>query len=209
MNQTSLQSQEPLEKQNAGTDEAQDHAQQEHRVRGDRRRYGAGPVQGGGENGGDLLHQGAHGQIRRCIDRFRLGLAAGGASVMDLSFRAAGLRPGVAGAESRDNEGRGVLDVYQIVFIRAVVDGDIIAAVILVVVQVILSVVVFLKSSVIVVIGGGIVVPGFEVRAVGVLVVGSVIIQKILEADVSLVIVRVVGGVMDGVEGFIVAVNDL
>lgn len=102
MNQTSLQSQEPLEKQNAGTDEAQDHAQQEHRVRGDRRRYGAGPVQGGGENGGDLLQQGAHGHIRRGFDRFRFGFTAGGASVMDLSFRAAGLRPGVAGAESRE-----------------------------------------------------------------------------------------------------------
>lgn len=102
MNQTSLQSQEPLEKQNAGTDEAQDHAQQEHRVRGDRRRYGAGPVQGGGENGGDLLQQGAHGHIRRGFDRFRFGFTAGGASVMDLSFRAAGLCPGVAGAESRE-----------------------------------------------------------------------------------------------------------
>ena len=113
------------------------------------------------------------------------------------------------------NEGRGVLDVYQIVFIRAVVDGDIIAAVVLVVIQIVLGIVVFLEGGIVVIIRCVVVVPGFEVRAVGVLViggagdvVGGVVVQEVRKADVRLVVVRVVGGVMDSVEGLVIAVND-
>ena len=121
---------------------------------------------------------------------------------------------GVIGVVDRD-EGRRILDVYQIVFIRAIVDGDIIAAVVLVVIQIVLGIVVFLEGGIVVIIRCVVVVPGFEVCAVGVFViggagdvVGGVVVQEVRKADVRLVVVRVVGGVMDSVEGLVVAVND-
>jgi hypothetical protein len=121
---------------------------------------------------------------------------------------------GVVGVIDGD-EGRRVLDVYQIVFVRAVVDGDVIAAVVLVVIEVILRVVVLGERSVIVIVGGIVVVPGVEIRAIGVLIIGGigdvvcgVVVEEVRETDIGLVIVRVVGGVMDGVESFVVAVND-
>ena len=113
------------------------------------------------------------------------------------------------------NKGGGVLDVYQIILVCAVVDGNVIAAVVLVVIKVVLGVVVLGERSVIVVVGGIVVVPGVKIRAVGVLIIGGigdvvcgVIVEEIREPDIGLVIVRVVGGVMDGVEGLVVAVDD-
>lgn len=113
------------------------------------------------------------------------------------------------------NKGGGVLDVYQIILVCAVVDGDVIAAVVLVVIEVVLGVIVLGERSVIVVVGGIVVVPGVEIRAVGVLIIGGigdvvcgVIVEEIREPDIGLVIVRVVGGVMDGVEGLVIAVDD-
>ena len=95
------------------------------------------------------------------------------------------------------------------------VDGDVIAAVVLVVIEVILRVVVLGERSVIVIVGGIVVVPGVEIRAIGVLIIGGigdvvcgVVVEEVRETDIGLVIVRVVGGVMDGVEGLVVAVND-
>lgn len=93
--------------------------------------------------------------------------------------------------------------------------GDIIAAVVLVVIQIVLGIVVFLEGGIVVIIRCVVVVPGFEVRAVGVLViggagdvVGGVVVQKVFQPDIGLVVVRIVGGVMDRVEGLVVAVND-
>ena len=121
---------------------------------------------------------------------------------------------GIIGVIDGD-KGGGILDVHQIVLVCAVVNGDVIAAVVLVVVEVILGVIVFGERGVIVIVGGIIVVPGFEIRAVGILIVGragdvigGVVIQKVREPDVGLVIVRVIGGIVDGVEGLVVAVDD-
>ena len=111
------------------------------------------------------------------------------------------------------DEGWGVLDVYQIILVCTVVNGDIIAAVILVVVEIILGVVVLVKSGVIVIVGRVIVVPGFEVRTVGIFitdVVGGVLVEEVRELDVGLIVIcgGVVCGVVDGVKGLVVAVDD-
>ena len=92
------------------------------------------------------------------------------------------------------------------------VDGDIIAAVVLVVVKVILGVIVLGKLVVIVVVRRVVVVPGLEIRAVGVVVViRSVLIQKIFQSDICFVVVGcgIIGGVMNRIESFVVAVDDL
>ena len=100
------------------------------------------------------------------------------------------------------DEGRRVLDIYQVVFVRAVVNGNIVAAVILIIVKIV--------GSVIVVVGGIIIIPGLKICTVGVvIVIGGVPVQEVRELDVGLVVVCVIGSVMDGVEGLIVAVNDV
>ena len=111
------------------------------------------------------------------------------------------------------NKGGGVLDVYQIILVCAVVDGDVIAAVVLVVIEVILRVVVLGEIGIVVVIGGVVVVPGLEVRAVSVLIgdiVRCVVVEEVRKFNISLVIVRcrIVGGIVNGIERLVVAVND-
>ena len=115
---------------------------------------------------------------------------------------------GIVGIVDGD-EGRGILDVNQVVFIGAVVDGDVIAAVVLVVVEIVLSVVVLGEVIEIVLVFSIIVIPRFEIRAVGVIViVGGIAVEEVGELDVGLIVVGVIRGVVDGVEGLIVAVND-
>ena len=90
--------------------------------------------------------------------------------------------------------------------------GDVIAAVVLVVIEIVLGVIVLGELVVIVVVGGVVVVPGLEICAVGIIiVVRGVLVQEVLQLDIGFVVVcgRVVGGVVDGIEGLVVAVNDL
>ena len=108
------------------------------------------------------------------------------------------------------------LDVYRIKFICTVIDSDVILAVVLVVIQIILGVIVLVKLIKGVVIGGIIVIPGLKVCAIGVFVIGSisniiggVVVQEIREANIGLVVIRVIGRVMDGIESPVVAVTDL
>ena len=118
---------------------------------------------------------------------------------------------GVVGVIHRD-KGGGILDINEVVLVRAVVDGDVIAAVVLVVIEIVLGVIVLGELVVIVVVGGVVVVPGLEVCAVGVIiVVRGVLVQEVLQLDIGFVVVcgRVVGGVVDGIEGLVVAVDDL
>ncbi len=108
------------------------------------------------------------------------------------------------------NEGGRVLHVDQVILVRAVVNGDIILTVVLVVVKIILGVIILVKLRVIIIISGIIVIPGLEVRAVGVIIViGGVLVQKVGQFDIRRIIIGVIGGVMDGIEGFVVAVNDI
>ena len=80
------------------------------------------------------------------------------------------------------HEGGRILHVHQVIFIRAVVYGDIVPAVVLVIIEIVLGIIVFGELVKIVVVCGIVVVPGLEIRAVGVLVadvIGRVLIQKI------------------------------
>ena len=77
----------------------------------------------------------------------------------------------VIGIIDRD-KGRGILNIYEIIFVRAVVDGQIVAAVILIVIQVI--------RSIIVIVCGIVVIPGLEIRAIGIVVViGGILVQEV------------------------------
>ena len=80
---------------------------------------------------------------------------------------------GIVGIIDCDEGGR-ILYIDQVVFICAVVDGDIITAVVLVVVEVILGVVVLVEGSIVVIVGSG----------------GAI-------------------DVVNGIEGFVITVNDL
>ena len=66
---------------------------------------------------------------------------------------------GIVGVIDSD-KGGGILDIYKIVFICTIVDGDIVLAVVLIIVKVVLSVVVIVSSI--------IVIPGLEICAVSV-----------------------------------------
>jgi hypothetical protein len=115
---------------------------------------------------------------------------------------------GIVGIVDGD-EGRGILDVNQVIFVCAVVNGDVVAAVVLVVVEVVLGVIVLGEVIEIVLVFSIIVIPRFEIRAVGVIViVGGIAVEEVGELDVGLIVVGVIRGVVDGVEGLIVAVND-
>ena len=72
--------------------------------------------------------------------------------------------------------------------------------------------------DVVIVVGGVVVVPGLEIRAVGVLIIGGVgdviggiVVEEVFQADVGLVVIgsRVIGGVVDGIKGVVVAVDDV
>ena len=120
---------------------------------------------------------------------------------------------GIVGIIDCDEGGR-ILYVDQVVFICAVVDGDIITAVVLVVVEVILGVVVLVEGSIVVIVGGIVIIPGLEIGAVGVIVrdiIGGVAVQEVRKFDIRFVIVGCGGviGVVNGIEGFVIAVNDL
>ena len=98
-------------------------------------------------------------------------------------------------------KGRGILNIYEIIFVRAVVDGQIVAAVILIVIQVI--------RSIIVIVCGIVVIPGLEIRAIGIVVViGGVLVQEVRQLDVGLIVVCIIGGVMDSIKSFIIAINN-
>ena len=100
------------------------------------------------------------------------------------------------------DKGWGVLDINQIVLIRAVINGDVVLAVILIVIKIILGIVVIVRGIVI--------VPGFELCAVGVvIVIGGVLVQEIFQFDICLIVVCVIRGIMNSVEGLIVAVDNL
>ena len=75
----------------------------------------------------------------------------------------------VVGVIDGDEGGR-ILYVNEVVFIRTVVDGDVIAAVVLVVIEVVLRVIVLVEGSIVVVIRRVVVVPGLKVCAVGIVV---------------------------------------
>lgn len=78
---------------------------------------------------------------------------------------------GVIGIVDGD-EGRGILNIYKVIFVCTVVDGQIISTVVVIIVGII--------SSVIVVVSGIIIVPGLEIRAIGIVVaIGGVLIQEV------------------------------
>lgn len=68
------------------------------------------------------------------------------------------------------HEGRRILHVHQVIFIRAVVYGDIVPAVVLVIIEVVLGIIVFGELVKIVVVCGIVIVPGLEIRTISVLV---------------------------------------
>lgn len=111
------------------------------------------------------------------------------------------------------NKSRRILDVYQVVFIRTVVDRDIVAAVILIIIEIILSVVVLIELVIGVVISGIIVIPRLEISAVCVIIsniISGIVVQEIRQPDIGFVIIGggVIGCVMDGIEGLVIAVDD-
>ena len=75
----------------------------------------------------------------------------------------------VVGVIDGDEGGR-ILYVNEVVFIRTVVDGDVIAAVVLVVIEVVLRVIVLVEGGIVIVIRRVVVVPGLKVCAVGIIV---------------------------------------
>ena len=110
---------------------------------------------------------------------------------------------GVIGIIDSDEGGR-VLDVDQVILIRTVVDGNIISPIILIVIQIV--------SGVIVVVCGIIIIPGLKIRAIGVVVIiGGILVQKVFKLNVGFVIVGggIVRGIVDGIEGFVIAVDDI
>ena len=73
-----------------------------------------------------------------------------------------------------------------------------------------MSVIVLGEAAVIVIVGSVIVIPGFEVRTVGVIViVGGVAVEEVRELDVGLIVIGVVRSIMDGIEGLVIAVDNL
>lgn len=64
--------------------------------------------------------------------------------------------------------------------------------------------------SVVVVVSGIIVIPRFEIRAISVIVIiRGVAIQKVRQLNIGAVVRGGVGGIIDGVEGLVIAVYDL
>ena len=110
---------------------------------------------------------------------------------------------GIVGIVDGDEGGR-ILNINQVILVRTVVNGDVIATIILIVIQIV--------SSVIVVVRGIIVIPRLEIRAIGIIIViGGVLIQKVFKLDVGFVIVGggIIGGIVDGIEGFVITVDDI
>lgn len=100
-----------------------------------------------------------------------------------------------------DKGGR-ILNVDQVVFIGAVVDGNIVFAVV--------RIVIGLAGVVVVGILSIIVIPRFQLCAVGIVVVIRCIrIQKVRQLHIRRIIVRIIRGIVNRIEGLVVAVNDL
>ena len=104
-----LQSKQTFEKQYAGTNEAEDHTQQQDRMGGDSLRHGADPAYGSGKDAGHGGQQGTHGHISsQSGNTLGFDRAADGAGITGLAWsNASGVRlvggsPDMAGAQLGD-----------------------------------------------------------------------------------------------------------
>ena len=94
------------------------------------------------------------------------------------------------------------MDIYHIIFVRAVVDSQIITTIILIVIQII--------GGIVVIVRGIVVIPRLKIRAVGVIiVVGGVLIQEVFKLNISVVIAGIIRGIVDSIKGLVIAVNDI